>query len=261
MTRVGTRTGPRTRAVVSKPDGYGPDAYFTTAAEFTAKTAITPAAMYLGLEASGSRADVLGGTALAANGAPSYQKPVGDALGIEYPTTSFGAGHRADVNAPGVALSFWVGGFARVGTPYGGLPGFFGRSNAGFTQCWAVYQQGSFLGTSVLIRDGLGSSLLLGSAFGYLVPDQTYFIQVQVDRAAAECRALWSPIGGGPRWSGSGSIAGFGTLSGAGQTFGMGSFCNAVSNGNAVGRVVYATGAQVEGASILDNMAAALGVE
>ena len=106
-----------------------------SSAQFVAMTGVTPTAIYLCNEASGSLVDVLGGTSLATVGSPAYAAPVGDRIGVRYPASS---GHGADVGALGLA-SGWYAAIFRISNPALGTPAIVGRYNAAFNRCVEIF--------------------------------------------------------------------------------------------------------------------------
>lgn len=251
---VGSRIGSIVDSLVGASTS---DAQFTpanTSAQFAAMTGVTPSAIYLCNEASGSLVDVLGGTSLAAVAAPVYQQQVDDRLGVAYPKF---ASHGADVNALGVA-SGWYGAVFMLSDSTIALPGIVGRNNAAFTESVNLYMQTAGAGWSIQVRDDAAGQASITGTLN--VSRGAWFGQIQIDRAASLARGMVSRIGGGPTESISVSIAGFGSLDGAAQVFGAGALGFIFGGGATVGYIAAATGVQCEGAAFMSDMARNLGV-
>lgn len=254
---VGTRRGSRVGVVIGSAIP-GVDTYPVSSAHVAALTGITPTTIYAFRTTSGAVTDELGGTSLSANGSPTYQAQVGDSIGVTYDSAA--AGHRADVNGMGLASWLYAVIFRAPQTTAAALPGVIGRFDAAATVGAGLYLQttGS---TTMLVKDGVGALTVSGPA-GTVIPGDLYLAQIQIDRAANLARARWSRIYGiRSAYADSGSIAGFLTLSTVGQTFGVGSYVAPVTYGIGASWAMTATGAQVEGANVLANFAAAIGAE
>lgn len=226
-----------------------------TSAHHLALTGVTPTALYLCNETSGALIDQLGGTSLAAGGAPVYAVPVDGRRGVRYPA---GASHTADVNGIGVG-SGWYGCIFTIADSSITLPGIVSRANAAFTECVSVYgQAGGRAGWSVQVRDNAAGQIVPAGVVP--ISAGSWLAQVQIDRAAATVRGRMSRVGGGLSEQVTGSIAGFGSVDGAGMSFGFGAF-SAFGGGAAVAWCATALGVQCEGATFLAAMAQRLGVE
>lgn len=226
-----------------------------TQAEFMALTGVTMSGIYLCRETSGSLADVLGGTALAATGSPAYQQLVRDRLGVRYPA---GAGHGADVHALGTG-SGWYAAVFRIADLALGLPGIVGRINAAFPEGLVLYSQIGGVQWTIQVRDAAAGQVAVSGSTN--IGAGTWLGQMQIDQSAAVVRGRMSRIGGGVTEQISASISGFLTLDGAAQKFGPGAPAGAVTGGAAVSLVLAATGVQCEGSTFMANMARNLGVE
>lgn len=231
--------------------------YPSSGAEFTALTGLTASSLYLFDEASGDLIDRVGAVNLpVALGTPLYNQSEGGRRTIKYESSE---GHGADVHAFGTT-SAWFAAVASV--PAGsGTIGIVGRSNAGLTEGAWIYLQIPASGTigAIVRDDGAGSAVFQATGLDTRGKG-LMLIQGQIDRAAAQARIRVSSVVG--VGSGSGSIAGFSTLDGASQRYqhgyllGIGSATNSHHAWGAV-----ATGVQCEGASLLQNVARALGWE
>lgn len=253
---VGTRRGATVGSVVGSSAG-GVAVYPQTSAHVAALTGVTPSALYLYRATSGAVPDVLGGTSLAAGGAPTYQAQVGDGIGVDYATA--GAYHRADVNGLGVASWLYAAIFRAPMSAVPSLPTVIGRFDGGETVGAALYLQTN-QSVTMLVRDGV-STLIVNSPPATLELGGLYLAQLQIDRAAAQARVRVSRLYGGAVYAAAGSIAGYGTLSTAGQNFGTGAISASLTYGCAVSWVMAATGAQVEGAGLPAAFARSLGAE
>lgn len=254
-TRVGTRRGSTVGTLVGA--AAGDVAYPESSAHVAALTGVTPSALYLFRPTAGAVPDVLGGTSLAAGGAPVYQAQVGDLVGVDYATA--GAYHRADVNDLGSASWLYAAIFRAPMSSAPSLPTVIGRFNAGETVGAAVYLQTN-QSVTMLVRDGV-STLIVNSPPATLELGGLYLAQLQIDRAASQARVRVSRVYGGAVYAAAGSIAGYGTLSTAGQNFGTGAISASLTHGCAVSWAMAATGAQVEGAGLPAAFAQSLGAE
>lgn len=234
---------------------FEPYHYPATSQEFTARTGITPSAIYLCDEASGNLVDAVGASDLASTGTPIYRYSSSGRSGLWYDTP--GDKHTADVNALGTTSGIY--GCVGQITTTGSTIGLMGRVNAALADGVAMYLAAPAAGQlAALIRDSGANSLTISPAQNVFSLG-LFLAQIQIDRAAstARMRISW----GTGSASASGSIAGFATLDGAAMEFGFGALPGLTATTGSVHYGFVATGSATEGAGVLQSIAESLGWE
>jgi hypothetical protein len=229
--------------------------YPTSGADLTAQTGLTATSLYLCEEASGNMVDAVGGLTLTAAGTPVYGGYVGPKLGLGFNSTS--DGFLADVHNLGTSSGLYLCVAYHTTTPDSFI---FGRSNSGGDPCVFVGVATPASGTlRAVLRDDGANGLVLSPALD--VRSKLVLEIVQVDRAANLAKLYLKPRGEAAV-SASGSIAGFSTFGAASQGFGL---CNLApgltsqTGGFTATMLAVATGAQCQGTTLCDAIAAGLG--
>jgi hypothetical protein len=210
--------------------------------------------MYGCQEASGNVVGLIAGTELGPTGTPVFQRQTSGRFGIYYDTD--GDMHSAvDMHQFGVASGLYMCVLDPVALI--SASGIIGCSNGGGTESCLLFSIGTDVGFQ--IRDDGAGDLQRTVAADLTTLGGVWLAQLQVDRTAEVARVRWSPRGGtGSVLTDEGSIAGFSTLNGAAQSFWLGSG-PLLSRGAAIQWAAVATGAQCEGATLLERNAKALG--
>lgn len=240
--------------------GGGP-LYPNTADLFLGATKITPGALYLDDEMIVNQVyDSSGnGNHLTLNVTPVFQQTLEDKVGI-YVTFVSGGKATANVNNPAAASFVWGGEAAYITANAGAISALFGRSEAATAKGYMFYWDEAAAALKYFIKDNAGAAINAAIAGVNMAstPRVPFLVLGQVDIAAGRFRAR--VCRGGAAVATVDVAYALGTLSAAGQEFGQGAV-----PGWGAGiwnpYTFYATGAQIEGANVLRDLAVGLGWE
>jgi hypothetical protein len=252
--RPGSRVGSRFGPSPTLPE---------TQAQAQAMLGLTLSNLWLMREASGNIVDVVGGVTLTAGGAPSYNVPLGDCLGIRYAS---GAADRHTTSGAAPDFAAASGLRITVFTPDMASTAFFsgiaGRLNAAAADgAYSTLRGNDAAGRAQLVlADGASGSQRIITTTGNVRVRQLVCAVEQVDRAANLGRYRVS-IAGRLISEDTGDITGYGTFTGAAQEAGLGGFWSPTSilGGNNIAWHAFAAGAQCEGAAVPSRIAQAMG--
>lgn len=211
------------------------------------------ASLYLCEDASGNLTDCVGSSPLTTAGSPVYRSAVGGKLGVSFDSAT--DGFNADVHDLAAASGLYAAVMHFTTTPDTFV---FGRTNSASTEAALIAVSVPASGTlRFAIRDSGANDLTLAPAVD--VRGKTCLLLAQIDRTNTTARFLIKPRGEASTTS-NGSVAGFATVSGAAQTFGLCNFGGVTTQtgGFTCLFLAVATGAQTEGATVLDAIAARL---
>lgn len=228
--------------------------YPVTGTHFTSLTGLTATSLYVFDEASGDLDDKIATHDLAAAGTPTFAYTVQGRRGIHYDAAA--DGHAANVHDLADASGIYTTIFSEVADV--GTAGIMGRVNATLAEGASIEIATGANDLRLLVRDSGVNSLIAATTGVNFRDGRLTMVSLQIDRAGTTARLRASYNGGFV--VASGSISGFATVAGASQTFGFGAYGAGIRTGGAANFwAAVITGAQCEGANVLQNLHRALG--
>lgn len=240
--------------------GGGP-VYPRTADEFLGATKITPGALYLYEAFSSTVFDASGGANdLPAVSTPSFQNTQEGKVGVWYDSVL--DAHAGAVNDPAATSFAWGCVAALISDPSGGAQqGFSGRNEAATGVGYMLYFVGAPTRPAIFIRDAAAVTVTgtFASDAMFTTPRRPFLLAGQVDRVTGRIRGRMCRDGVALATLDV-ALGAVGTLTAAAQVFGSGNI-GIFQAGGYVNYNFYATGAQIEGANVLRDLAVGLGWE
>lgn len=228
--------------------------YPVTGTHFTALTGLTATSLYVFDEASGNLDDKIATHDLTAAGTPTFAHIVQGRRGIHYDAAA--DGHAANVHDLADASGIYTTVFSEVSDV--GTAGIMGRVNATLAEGVSIEIATGANDLRYLVRDSGVNSTITTTTGQNFRDGRLTLVSLQIDRANTTARLRASYNGGAV--TATSSIAGFATVAGASQTFGFGAYGAGVRTGGAANFwAAVITGAQCEGANVLQNLHRALG--